>query len=139
MPRKRSVKSKKLGRGELRDLDVSISFLEGVARRDPRFVEAWQILGDYYALRGRHSQSLKVDQRLSELEPCNPVVFYNLACSYSLNRALDEAVVALDKAISLGYRDFRWLAKDPDLRRLRKHPLFRTIEDKIRKMTITVA
>jgi tetratricopeptide (TPR) repeat protein len=139
MPRKRSAKSKKLGRGELRDLDVSISFLEGVSRRDPEFIEAWQILGDHYARRGRHSQSLKVDQRLSELEPRNPVVFYNLACSYSLNRALDNAVVALDKAISLGYRDFRWLAKDPDHRRLRKHPLFRTIEDKIRKMTITVA
>jgi len=38
----------------------------------------------------------------------------------------------------LGYRDFKWLARDPDLRRLRKHPVFRTIQDKIRPMKVKI-
>jgi tetratricopeptide (TPR) repeat protein len=139
MPQKTNAKSKKMTRKDVRELDIKIGFMEGVIRRDPRFVEALQILGDHYTQRGRFDHSLKVDKRLSRLEPGNPLVFYNLACSYSLNGEFNLAAAALEKALKLGYRDFKWLAKDPDLRRLRKHPLYRTIEDKIRKMKVKVS
>jgi tetratricopeptide (TPR) repeat protein len=139
MPVKSSVKGKKLSRKEVRDLDIKITFMEGIVRRDPKYVEALQILGDHYTQRGQFNFSLKVDKRLSRLEPRNPLVFYNLACSYSLNSDLDLAAAALEKALSLGYNDFKWLARDPDLRQLRKHPLYRTIEDKIRKMKVKIS
>ncbi len=139
MPEKCSVRSKKLTRREVRDLDVKISFLEGVVHRDPRYVEALQLLGDHYTQRGNFDLSLTVDQKLSRLEPHNPLVFYNLACSYSLNGEVNRAATALKRALLLGYRDFKWLAKDPDLRRLRKHPLYRIIEDKIEKMKVKVS
>ena len=139
MPEKRSAKNKKLTRKDLRELDIKISFLEGIIRRDPKYVEALQVLGDHYTQRGNYEASLKVDEQLSRLEPRNPLVFYNLACSYSLNGEYNHAAAALETALQLGYRDFKWLAKDPDLRPLRKHPLFRHIEDKIRKMKIRIA
>ena len=88
--------------------------------------------------RRKFDRSLKVDERLSRLEPRNPLVFYNLACSYSLNDELELAAAALEKALALGYRDFKWLARDPDLRKLRKHPRFRRIRDKIRKIKVEV-
>jgi tetratricopeptide (TPR) repeat protein len=138
MPEKSSAR-KKLTRRESRELDVKIEFMEGVVRRDPEYVEALQLLGDHYTQRGKFDHSLRVDERLSRLEPRNPLVFYNLACSYSLIGEVDEAMSALEKALTLGYRDFKWLAKDPDLRTLRKHPLYRTIEDKIRKMKVKVS
>ena len=139
MPLKSSARTKKLTRREVRDLETKIIFLQGLVDRDPHFVEALQLLGDHYTQRGQFEHSLKVDKQLSRLEPRNPLVFYNLACSHSLNGDVDRAVMALDRALSLGYRDFKWLAKDPDLRRLRQHPLYRTIEDKIRKMKIRAA
>jgi tetratricopeptide (TPR) repeat protein len=139
MPEKSNVKSKKLTRRELRELDVKITFMEGIVRRDPEFVEALQLLGDHYTQRGHFENSLKVDKQLSRLEPRNPLVFYNLACSYSLNGNFDLAAAALERALTLGYLDFRWLARDPDLLRLRKHPLYRTIEAKIRKMKVKLA
>src|SRR5437867_11544492 len=139
MPEKCREKNKKWTRREVRDLDIKIMFMEGIVRRDPRYVEALQILGDHYTQRGRFDHSLKVDQQLSRLEPRNPLVFYNLACSYALNSEFDLAAAALDRALALGYRDFRWLARYPDLRRLRQHPLYRDIEDKIRKMKVKVA
>lgn len=138
MPQKSNARNKKTSRKEARDLDVKISFLEGVVGRDPRYIEALQILGDHYTQRGKFGHSLKVDKRLSKLEPRNPLVFYNLACSYSLNRELDMAAEALERALLLGYRDFKWLAKDPDLRPLRKHPIYRSIQDKIRKIKIRI-
>ena len=139
MPRKCSTRGRKLSRKEVRDLEVKISFLEGLVRRDPVYVEALQILGDHYTQWGKYEHSLKVDQRLSLLEPGNPLVFYNLACSYSLNGEFGLAAASLDRALILGYRDFKWLAKDTDLRRLRKHPIFRVIQDKIRRMKVKIS
>jgi tetratricopeptide (TPR) repeat protein len=137
MPQNSSAR-KKMTRRETRELDVKIEFIEGVVRRDPEFVEALQLLGDHYTQRGRFEQGLRVDERLSRLEPANPLVYYNLACSYSLTNQVDLAAAALERAISLGYRDFKWMAKDPDLRLLRKHPIFRSIKNKIRSMKVKV-
>jgi tetratricopeptide (TPR) repeat protein len=138
MPGKSSAKSRRLTRKASRDLDVQISFIEGIVRRDPQFIEALQLLGDCYAQRGNFDRSLQVDEQLSKLEPANPLVFYNLACSYSLNNKMEPAARALEKAISLGYRDFKWLAKDPDLRRLRKAPAFEPIKARIKQMKIKI-
>jgi hypothetical protein len=80
-----------------------------------------------------------VDQQLSRLQPRNPLVFYNLACSHALAGEFDQAVAALEKALALGYRDFRWLARDPDLHQLRQHPLYRSIQSRIRKMKVEIA
>lgn len=137
MPVKGSAR-KKLSRGDQRDLDTKIGFLEGLARRDPHYVDALQLLGDHYTKRGRYLDGLKVDERLARLEPRNAVVFYNLACSYSLVDQFDQAAAALENALNLGYRDFNWLAKDPDLRKLRQQPVYRDIQAKIRRMKIKV-
>ena len=133
MPVKNSAR-KKLSRVEQRDLDTKIEFIEGLVRRDPNYVDALQILGDHYTQRGRITEGLKVDERLARLEPGNPLVFYNLACSYSLAGEMDFAVRALEKAIELGYRDFEWLAKDPDLKPLRANPAFGDLKSKIRQL-----
>src|SRR5438094_10581869 len=88
MPEKNTAKNKKLRRQELRDLEIKISFMEGIVRRDPRYVEALQILGDHYTQRGRYAHSLTVDKRLSRLEPQHPLRSYNVSRSYSLNSEL---------------------------------------------------
>src|SRR5882757_10557704 len=100
MPVKSSVKSKRLNRKEVRDLDTKITFMAGIVRRDPRYVEALQILGDHYTQRGCFDRSLKVDKQLSRLEPGNPLVFYNLACSHALNGDVARAAKSLEKALA---------------------------------------
>lgn len=133
MPEKKNAR-KKLSRVEQRDLDTKIEFIEGLVRRDPNYVDALQILGDHYTQRGRINEGLKVDQRLAHLEPANPLVFYNLACSYSLAGEIDQAASALEKSLELGYRDFDWLARDPDLKSLRAHEAFKELKAKIRQL-----
>src|SRR5689334_13165676 len=116
---------KKLSVEEQRELDVKIGFMEGVVRRDPGFVEALQVLGDDYTRRGRFVAGLKVDEQLAQLRPDDALVQYNLACSCSLTGNFNRALTALEAAIDLGYRDFKWMAKDPDLEDLRHHPLYK--------------
>lgn len=136
MPRKRSAKKKGLSPQQKRELDVQIGFIEGVLRRDPQFLEALQLLGDCYTKRGRHEDGLRVDERLSQLDPKNPLTFYNLACSCSLTGRVDKALSALENALALGYRDFAWMARDPDLKPLRKDPRYRALRERIRQMDI---
>ena len=125
---------RKLTRSEQRELDVKIQFMEGIVQRDPQYVDALQLLGDDYTQRGRFPEGLSVDERLASLEPQNSLVFYNLACSYSLTGQFDRAVAALEKALSLGYRDFAWLAKDPDLKKLRAQPAYVALKEKIKRL-----
>jgi tetratricopeptide (TPR) repeat protein len=123
---------RRLTRRELQDLDVEIGFLEGLVRRDPAYVEALQILGDNYTRRGRYTEGLKVDERLSRLRPDDSIVYYNLACSYSLTSQIELAAEALAAAIDLGYRDFKAMDKDPDLENLRQCAEYKRIRAKIR-------
>lgn len=125
---------KKLTREDERDLDVKIGFMEGVLKRDPDFVEALQVLGDNYTRRGAFLAGLKVDEQLSQLRPDDPIVQYNLACSYSLTGRFNQAAATLERAIDLGYRDFKWMGQDPDLADLREHELYKTIRAKIRRL-----
>ena len=101
------------------DLALETAFFEGIAGRDPEYVEALQFLGECYCKRGEWKKALKVDKRLVRLCPSAPMVQYNLACSYSLLEMLPEALIALKSAIDLGFDDFAWLARDPDLENLR--------------------
>jgi tetratricopeptide (TPR) repeat protein len=118
-----------------RALDIEISFLEGVLRRDPGYVEALRVIGDDYTERGRIEDGLRVDERLTRLCPEDPMAHYNLACSYTLMDRVEKAVEALDTALDLGYRDLKWLRRDPDLRKLRQHPAYRKIRAKLRKLS----
>jgi tetratricopeptide (TPR) repeat protein len=133
MPAKTNAR-KKSSRATQRDLDTKIQFMEGLVRRDPEYVDALQILGDHYTQRGRFPEGLTVDEKLAHLEPQNPLVFYNLACSYSLTDQFARAVAALHRAIDLGYRDFKWLAKDPDLKKLRAQPAYDELKEKIKQL-----
>ncbi len=137
MPRK-TIAREKLTRQEQRNLDIEIGFLEGVVGRDPTYFEALQILGDNYTRRGRFKEGLKVDEQLSRLRPGDALVQYNLACSYSLTGRFASAAEALNRALDLGYRDFKWLSKDPDLAAFRKHSLYKKVRARIKAMEIKI-
>lgn len=126
--------TKKSSSAHQRELDTKIEFMAGLVRRDPDYVDALQLLGDHYTQRGLFNEGLKVDERLAHLEPQNSLVFYNLACSCSLTDQFERAALALEKAILLGYADFTWLAKDPDLKKLRAHPAFAEIKSRLRDL-----
>jgi hypothetical protein len=40
----------------------------------------------------------------------------------------------LHRALAAGYNDFKWMAQDPDLENLRKHPLYTEVRAKIKAL-----
>jgi tetratricopeptide (TPR) repeat protein len=132
MPKEMNSPRQELTRQELKDLELEILFLEGIIHRDPAYIEALKVLGDDYTRRGRFTEGLKIDERLSRLRPDDSVVHYNLACSYSLTQQIELALEALDAAINLGYRDFKSMDTDPDLKNLRQNAAYKRIRAKLR-------
>ncbi len=136
MAKKLHAPRKRATRQELRDMDQEILFMEGLVRRDENYVQALQILGDDYTRRDRYAEGLKIDERLCKLRPDDALIHYNLACSYSLTAQLDLAIETLEVAINLGYRDFKWMAQDPDLENLRDHAAYKKIQAKVRQIQV---
>ncbi len=106
-------------------LDFEITFYEKLLRAYPDFVDALIPLGEAYTRRGLHDQGLAIDLRLIRLRGNDPLMWYNLACSYSLLKRADESIDSLRRCFELGYTDIPYLQKDPDLSFARQSPKYR--------------
>ena len=104
--------------------DFEILFYEGILQKKGDFLEALSALGNLHTQKGMYQKGLIVDQKLSQLRPGDPVILYNLACSYSLLSETDLALRTIKKAINCGYDDFEHLERDQDLVNLRKDNRF---------------
>ena len=108
-------------------LDFELDFFEGVLNFHPEFIDVLRVHGNNLTLKGRFADGLKIDRRLVELRPHDPLAHYNLACSLSLLKKIEPALKALRQAIELGYRDFRYMREDRDLDAVKSDPRFRKL------------
>jgi hypothetical protein len=68
----KSSTKRKLTRREQRDLDIEITFMEGLLQRDPKCIEALSVLSDDYSRRGKVTEGLKADVQLARIRPNDP-------------------------------------------------------------------
>ena len=106
---------------------VELAFLEALRLRLGDEGDLLKALADLYTRVGRYEDGLALDLKLSELNPREPLVWYNLACSLALLDRRDESLDALARAVKLGYDDFEWMRRDSDLRSLRDDQRFQAI------------
>ncbi len=104
--------------------DFEIRFYERLVQDKPDYVDALTLLAQAYTQRKQYRKGLRVDQQLARLCPTDPVVYYNLACSYALLGFRLKALTSLKKAVALGYQDFRFMKHDPDLASLHQDEAF---------------
>ena len=115
------------------DDEFTIWFLEGVLDKYPTYVECLMYLGNAYTATGLYEKGLEVDLRLEKLRPGDPLVHYNLACSYSLLGMLSESLGALEKAVDLGYDDLEHLKSDSDLDGVKDEDGYKVLIFKLKK------
>ena len=113
------------------DHSFEIGFYEALDKRNPTDGRVMEILAQLYTRVGRNEDGLSMDLRLSKVRPEDPLVHYNLACSLALVGQLEEAVNTLRNSIRMGYRDFEWMMKDPDLDTIRELPSYTKLIDEI--------
>ncbi len=114
---------------QLREDKQELEFLQRIGKRLPEDTEVMRALGDLYTRTGETAEGLRIDERLSRLCSEDPMVWYNLACSFALSGRNDDALDALGRAMELGYDDYEWMKKDTDLSTLRGDPRFESMLD----------
>jgi len=100
------------------DVDFEIQFYEGIVQKEPAFFEALVALAHLYTLKGDVKKGLEMDIKLATIRPDDPIIHYNLACSYSLLDDVDNALRVIKVAIKKGYDDMKHLVEDSDLANL---------------------
>jgi tetratricopeptide (TPR) repeat protein len=108
-------------------LEFEIAFYEKLVGAYPEFIDALIPLGNAYTRRGLYEKGLDIDLRLTRLRTADSIIWYNLACSYSLLNRVEDAFGALRRAFELGYADMDYLRKDPDLQNLRASTRYREL------------
>ncbi len=106
-----------------------IGFLETLYQKDKQDTLIIEMLASYYTKVGRIDEGLRMDRRHVRLDPASATAHYNLACSLSLKDRKPEAVRSLKTALELGFEDYEWLMKDPDLRPLQGYKRFEELLD----------
>ncbi len=113
--------------------EFTIWFLEGVLEKYPAYVECLMYLGNAYTATGMYEKGLRADLKLSRLRPTDPLVHYNLACSFSLLGRINESLESLERAVDLGYDDLMYLENDSDLDSLRDDERYKVLINKLKK------
>lgn len=119
----------KKGAGKLRADTLELEFLERIAQRLPEDTEVLRALADLYTRTGDYAEGLRIDERLSHVCSEDPMVWYNLGCSFSLMMRQEDALEALGRSVELGYDDYEWMKKDPDLTSLHGDSRFESMLD----------
>lgn len=109
-----------------------IWFFEGILEQNPNYVDCLTYLGNAYTLQGMYEKGLLVDEKLCRLKPDDPLTHYNLACSYALLKNNNAAFEALERAITLGYKDVCHLENDEDLAHLKKDNRYQQLIEKLK-------
>lgn len=75
----------------------------------------------------RPEEGLIWAEKALEIDPNDAGVRYNVACLYSLQGKVDEAIQCLEEALQGGFQNKEWFENDPDLGPLRDHPRFKSL------------
>jgi len=101
---------------------------------NPDFLEVLFQLSRIYIHLKNYKEVLKIDKKIAELTVFDPVSYYNLACDYSMLGDLENSLKNLKIAILLGFKNKKYIKKDPDLENLRKTEKFKEIEKLLSKI-----
>ena len=80
---------------------------------------------------GRSEEGIFWAEKALEIDPDDAGVRYNVACLYSLEGKVDEAIRCLEEALEGGFQNKEWFKNDPDLDPLRDDPRFQSLIGRI--------
>ncbi len=76
---------------------------------------------------GEEERGMNWAGRALAIDPDDPAILYNVACSYALTGLIDEAVDCLERTVRAGASYREWMENDSDLDPLRGHPRFQAL------------
>jgi adenylate cyclase len=97
----------------------------------PNESRAWNLGAIAQAVLGNDDMAREWASKALEADPEEPLVLYNVACTYSQLGDIDDALDCLDEAITFGWGQKEWLEQDSDLDPLRDDPRFQALRERL--------
>lgn len=112
----------------------AVSAAEEALRLNPDDVRALYFGSGALMGLGERERALEWADRAAAMDPDDPGVHYNLACTYALGGLVERSLDHLDRAVELGYGAVEWLEHDSDLDPLRSHPRYAGLVERMRRV-----
>jgi TolB-like protein/Flp pilus assembly protein TadD len=90
-----------------------------------------------HATLGNREEATALAAKATTIDPENPSVLYNVACTYALIGETDKSIDCLEQSISSGMAQVEWIENDPDLEAVREHERFKNLLEEIRRKRST--
>ena len=120
---------KSLGQDAERDAAYQrgLKLIEERLELNPDDARAWNLGAAILATRNETEKAIEFMRKAVAIDPDDPQLLYNVACTYAVLGRSDEALTSLEHALDNGYGHKDWLLNDPDFDSLRETPRFKAI------------
>ncbi len=100
---------------------------------NPDEARAYSLGAGVLARLGEVERAKQWNERAMSLAPDDDAILYNASCVFAVLGEEDQALAGLQRAIEAGLAGGDWVSHDPDWERLRNHPRFQTLVQRLRR------
>jgi adenylate cyclase len=104
---------------------------------NPGDSRAWSLGAAVLLMLGEAERGREWHERALELDPGNSMMRFNACCFESIAGNAEAALVHLEHAIDLGFRNANWLYNDPDLDNIRDIPRFNELVERTKALNLS--
>jgi TolB-like protein/Tfp pilus assembly protein PilF len=79
------------------------------------------------AVIGERERAVQFAERAMQVDPDDPMLLYNISCTYAQLGMIDDALGALERSVEKGWGDPEWIKHDSDLDSLRETARYKSI------------
>ena len=118
-----------LGMIEERDAGLrrALKLMEDRLELNPDDARAANLAAAFLARLGDLSKAVEYADRSLAIDPEDPMLLYNVACTYVALSRYDDAMNCLERAVDKGFGHKEWIDHDPDLDPLRDNLRFQAL------------
>ena len=118
-----------LGMAEERDIGLrrALKLMEDRLELNPDDARAANLAAAFLARLGDLSKAVEYADRSLAIDPEDPMLLYNVACTYVALKRTDDALNCLERAVDKGFGHKEWIDHDPDLDPLRENLRFQAL------------
>jgi serine/threonine protein kinase/Flp pilus assembly protein TadD len=117
--------------GQIAEYDAAyrraLMLIEERLELNPDDARAWNLGATILAALNETERAIEFMRTSVAIDPDDPQLLYNVACTYALLGRTEEALTSLEHALDKGYGHKDWLLHDPDFNSIRETPRFRAI------------
>jgi serine/threonine protein kinase/Tfp pilus assembly protein PilF len=120
-----------LGFVEQRDAGLrrALKLMEDRLELNPDDARAANLAAAFLARLGELQKSVEYADRSLAIDPEDPMLLYNVSCTYVALGRFDDAMKCLERAVDKGFGHKEWIDHDPDLDPLRDNARFKVLSD----------